>query len=490
MENEVVVATPTQIISVAQNRSNIKTNTIKENQIVARIIPQKKVNASEMNNNGSSAKTNLQQNVLLSNPSNKGENICKKMCTTQLITVEPPESLNESLKQHNIIFITGTNDNTIAAEEQNIFPILSSTESQDNGNTICIEPINDYSNPFNEENNLFSHESEKIVQHQTSTTNYNMTEQLLQINVNETDSNYAMEQSTTHQVVNANTEVLVDSNTVSPTVNRSENVLQSSVVAGVKNSFVKASLLKQLLFAKTDSSDVSSVSQSETNSFDKMFENSLKKQVDVVLLDNTSNMASETIINPPQETIADSSNDQGPVIAVVSSDITTIDHMRLELTRMSASFIDEVSSQFLGVLKCDKCNYNTRHLAAIENHILVHFSQPTKNETYLCIVCHKLLSGLYNFIDHMRVSHNYLFYKHFYWCVRCTNILNDLRQIQFHECQKKNVTVKMFKSNGVVFCMLCKFESEDISEARQHIKLCAMKSANLEPIEVIEIDDD
>lgn len=194
--------------------------------------------------------------------------------------------------------------------------------------------------------------------------------------------------------------------------------------------------------------------------------------------------------SPTKRAVADSSNNPGPTIASVSSDITTIDHMRSELTRMSVSFIDEASSQFLGVLKCDKCNYNTRHLLGIESHVLTHFSQSKGSESYICVLCYQLKSGLYNFINHMKETHKHPFYKHFYWCVKCAEVLNDIKQIQFHECKKKNVTVKMFKSNGVVFCMLCKFESDSILEAKQHIKLCALKLTNLEPSDVIVIDDE
>lgn len=177
-------------------------------------------------------------------------------------------------------------------------------------------------------------------------------------------------------------------------------------------------------------------------------------------------------------------------VASVSTAATTIDQIREDIIRMSPYFLREARTQFLGVLKCDMCSYNTRHIASIENHKMTHFNQVQNNQNYYCTICNKLESGLLNYITHMKELHTHYFYKPFYWCVKCSFVLKSIKELSRHVCKNKHVSVKMFKSNGVVFCMFCKFESDNISEAKQHIKICELKSTNLQPSEIIEIDDE
>lgn len=202
-----------------------------------------------------------------------------------------------------------------------------------------------------------------------------------------------------------------------------------------------------------------------------------------------------------QTNVTNPSNSVEPRKSSILSDISTVDIMKSKLIEIASSFsenmnsrletfMQEVNTQFLGVLKCDKCNYNTRRLHAIETHVLTHFSESKKNEVYGCSVCHKLVSGLYRYLKHMKDIHKCPFYRSFYWCVKCATVFEEMRMILFHKCTNEAVKLKMFRSNRKVFCLHCNFESDDLTEAKKHVKICLFRDNTLKHTDVIEIEDD
>lgn len=223
---------------------------------------------------------------------------------------------------------------------------------------------------------------------------------------------------------------------------------------------------------------------------------------DIVIIDNTAMQTSDENGKVTSSTDTPSVDQINELVFVSETrpndntstnsllDLTMIDYVKSELMRNSASIIEDITSQFLGVLKCNRCSYNTRFLSNIRKHVITHFSEPKKNEHYFCVLCNNVKKGLYNFLNHMRNVHTYTFYTPFYWCVKCECILREVKQLPSHNCPKRSAQVKIFKSNGTVFCMACKFESSNVNEVKQHVKICSLKTSDLQPTETIEINDD
>ncbi|CAH1281620.1 unnamed protein product [Diabrotica balteata] len=144
-----------------------------------------------------------------------------------------------------------------------------------------------------------------------------------------------------------------------------------------------------------------------------------------------------------------------------------------------------VDQKILTVYKCNSCDFNTRYLKVIDLHILDHFCQ-IANGKYACNVCLAQFSDKLNMIEHVKeLQHGY---KIGVWCVNCSSVFLKTWEARKHQkvCKRKQISVKLFKSNNVIFCMLCQYETSDLAQAKEHTKKC--KERLMKARHVIELD--
>ncbi|XP_072386038.1 uncharacterized protein [Diabrotica undecimpunctata] len=160
---------------------------------------------------------------------------------------------------------------------------------------------------------------------------------------------------------------------------------------------------------------------------------------------------------------------------------------RAVATTKSCVVLDDhlVDQKILTVYKCNSCNFNTRYLKVIDLHILDHFCQ-IANGKYACNACPAQFSDKFTMIEHVKeLQHGY---KIGVWCVNCSSVFSKTWEARKHqkECRRKQISVKLFKSNNVIFCMLCQYETSDLAQAKEHTKKC--KERLMKARHVIELD--
>ncbi|XP_050507490.1 dentin sialophosphoprotein-like isoform X1 [Diabrotica virgifera virgifera] len=144
-----------------------------------------------------------------------------------------------------------------------------------------------------------------------------------------------------------------------------------------------------------------------------------------------------------------------------------------------------VDQKILTVYKCDSCNFNTRYLKLLDSHIIDHFCQIANSE-YKCNKCLAHFSNTCDVIEHVKdLRHGY---RIGVWCVNCSSVFLKTWEARKHQkvCPRKQISVKLFKSNNVIFCMLCQFETSDLAQAKEHTKKC--KERLMKTRQVIEVD--
>ncbi|CAH1159646.1 unnamed protein product [Phaedon cochleariae] len=154
-----------------------------------------------------------------------------------------------------------------------------------------------------------------------------------------------------------------------------------------------------------------------------------------------------------------------------------------------SSSIEQSEQKGLAVLKCDLCSFNARTYVKMAKHIRVHVAKLKKDDVFQCDHCESCFMNIQDTIDHLKYSHCLDYYKIYYWCVKCATVFSKPFELQEHflKCSFKEKIVRLFKSNNSVFCLMCEFETDDVNEARTHLKSCRIKNVVVSD-DVIEID--
>ncbi|KAG5885988.1 hypothetical protein JTB14_025383 [Gonioctena quinquepunctata] len=145
----------------------------------------------------------------------------------------------------------------------------------------------------------------------------------------------------------------------------------------------------------------------------------------------------------------------------------------------------------LTILKCDCCDFNTRSYRKIEQHILKHLYRLRGEENNVvlhCPYCPNKYRQVVQVYLHLKNVHLRCYYKIYHWCVNCAKIFLSVKAVQQHflGCLDNKI-VKLFKSNKTLFCMLCDFECDNSTEAKDHRKSCRFKELTVVG-DTIEID--
>ncbi|XP_050507491.1 probable serine/threonine-protein kinase DDB_G0282963 isoform X2 [Diabrotica virgifera virgifera] len=204
---------------------------------------------------------------------------------------------------------------------------------------------------------------------------------------------------------------------------------------------------------------------------------------------NTQNCSGDLNKLPMSETsiAKDKATSEDTTLIDIQKTSTSSKLIRQLLTDKRCVFLADhlVDQKILTIYKCDSCNFNTRYLKLLDSHIIDHFCQMA-NSKYTCNKCRAHLSDKRDVIEHVKkLQHGYTIGV---WCVNCSSIFLKTWEARKHQkvCPRKQISVKLFRSNNVIFCMLCQYETSDLAQAKEHTKIHKERVMNTR--QVIEVD--